>query len=155
MTANITEIARTATTAYGISFIVCTNEETNRDTLGLGLDSDCAIREAVSAAEDAAIEAITKAGCDCETNSTFAKWNGGPYTGMVYLQWHVADIIEPEGFDDDEQDLVGPEDTRDEWQPAWLVGAGKTDIPAEIVAKGEAIYDAAMDAARAQVVDLV
>lgn len=75
MTVEIAEITRTETTAYGISFVVCTNKETNRDTLGLGLEPTDEVMEeaAIDAAENAAIEAIQAAGCDCLTESFFAR----------------------------------------------------------------------------------
>lgn len=151
MTVTITEIARTESTAYGVSFIVCTNHETNRDTLGLDVEpaDELLADGAIDAAEDAAILAIADAGFDWRTESNFHKWHGGPYRGMVHLCWHVADVIEAEGFDDDEQDLIEPEDTRGDWEHAWTTGAGATAVPPEIVAKAEAIQDAAVVAAQA------
>lgn len=125
----ITEIGRVENTAYGVSFVVCSNAEVVRHMF------DCDDDDQARAITDAAGRAISDAGCDYERCSDFLAYNGGPRTGLVDAIVYVADV-------DDDGERFG------KWRATWQRGAGATAIPAEIQAKIDAVIDAAYSAAK-------
>jgi hypothetical protein len=136
--ARITEIGRDETKAYGVTYVVCGNAEVLR--LGLDAQDD----DAAILAARRACEAIADAGYDYRRESSFAAYNGGPRTGLIEAIYHVADIEIEAYADGDTEEVLGA------WRATWQRGAGATPIPADLVAKADAVETAAWSAMRAE-----
>lgn len=131
--ATIVEIKAVGLTAYGVKFIVCSNEEVIVSrTIGFEEPSE------VGNTTTAAAGVIRNAGYDYDTESSFGAYNGGPRTRLVEPVYYIAEI-------GDQGDTL-------QWQFTWQRGAGKTEIPDEITRVAEAIADQAEAAMAAEVV---
>lgn len=127
------EIGRVGSTAYGVRFVICGNQETFLDNLGFGLEANYAAQKAADAAMEEGKSAITKAGFFYRIVREFRAYHGGPHVGIFEPEYAVADV--------DESGDVG------EWRRTWQKGAGATPIPANISEVADAVIDAAYAAA--------
>ena len=130
---SIKEVGRTETQAYGVKFVVCINDEVISESLDWGEDlTGNGWSDEAREAHGNAARVLYDAGFDYESEGRFAKYNGGPYSDLVTPLYYTAELLE--------------DDERDEWCSVWLTGPGKTETPAEIMAKVEAVAEQAMAA---------
>lgn len=140
MKARIRSVGKDETMEYGAAFTVCANDEVIRNRLADGWPDGADSTQATDAAHGAAILVIINAGFDYRSELGFRAYNGGPRHCLVEVDWYVAE----REFDEDGHEYDP------EWRRAWLRGPGATAVPTEMIARLDAIVDAAADAMDAE-----
>lgn len=132
MYSRITEVGRANGKVYGVKIYVCGNAEVIANATVGSDPSGNGWKDEARSAVGAATSIILDARLDYELVSDFRAYNGGPRKGLVESAWFEAEVEVLELVD-------GTEEAVGEWSSAG-------DVPANLLAKVNAIIDEAGDA---------